>query len=273
MANSRKALGLARHIVEKMAAALGDRGLLKLMDFYKCYRACVRGKVASMRSEEAEIPEVTRKAGAESARRHFRLALQYALCGSRPMTLVVMGRIASGKSALARALADELDWKVFSSDRTRKELADVPLYERGNTAARAKLYPATMTRKTYADLAGNAVRSLKAGNSVILDATFARRIYRSRLLKSLGKVDADVCFIELQISGLAARRRLKKREHSTDEISDARWEDFQMLNHNYEAPRELPAQRLLKIRAGKDLESTLTATLKGLARLHGNRVS
>lgn len=101
-----------------------------LMDFYRCYRAYVRGKVESLQSIARTMPEKERQAAAERARRYFKLALQYTAAGSQPLVLVVMGRIASGKSTLARTLAAELGWPIYSSDRLRKQLAGVPLYER-----------------------------------------------------------------------------------------------------------------------------------------------
>ncbi len=39
---------LARHFAARMAQALRDPGMDALLDFYKCYRACVRGKVESI---------------------------------------------------------------------------------------------------------------------------------------------------------------------------------------------------------------------------------
>jgi hypothetical protein len=48
---------------------------------------------------------------------NYRLALRYALFGSEPTVLVVMGRAASGKGTLLSALGCELGFEVFSSDR------------------------------------------------------------------------------------------------------------------------------------------------------------
>ena len=82
---------LSRYFSTQMASALNDPDLLKLMNFYKCYRAFVRGKVESLHSVAQAAPEAERQAGAERARRYFRLALNYAVAGSQPLLLVVMG--------------------------------------------------------------------------------------------------------------------------------------------------------------------------------------
>jgi hypothetical protein len=121
---------LAQHFERKMAHALHDDGMPALLDFYKCYRAFVRGKVESLQSIAPLAPAADRDAAAKRAGRYFRLALRYAVTGSNPLVLAVMGRIGSGKSALATALARELGCAAFSSDQLRKELAGQPLFKR-----------------------------------------------------------------------------------------------------------------------------------------------
>ena len=102
------------------------------------------------------------------------------------MVMIMMGRVASGKSTLARSLARELSWEIFSSDRIRKQLADIPLYERPSPAARRQLYSKTMTEKTYDVLRTNAVGQVKRQRSLILDATFSNRQHRDQLIRQLG---------------------------------------------------------------------------------------
>ena len=133
----------ARHFAKRLAAALHDPALLTLLDFYKCYRAYVRGKVESFHHVAVGIPESERRECRARAERYFRLALQYAACGSGPIVLIVMGRVGSGKSTLARALGRELGCDVFSADRIRKELAGVPRHVRGGSAD-----DANFTRRT-----------------------------------------------------------------------------------------------------------------------------
>ena len=257
---------LARHFAERMAAALRDDGMPRLMDFYKCYRAFVRGKVESLHSIAPAAPDAERDASAERARRYFRLALRYAVAGSDPLVLAVMGRIASGKSTLARALGDELGWEVFSSDRVRKEMAGFPLFERSSVAARGRLYSAALTRKTYARLFAAAEIELRAGRGVILDATFARREHRALFAKRLGRRGAWR-FVEAQASNAAVKQRLRAREAGAGEVSDARLEDFGMLTGLYESPAELRAARCVKVRTTPPIDRTVLDTLRKLARI------
>lgn len=54
-----------------------DRGILQLLDFYKCYRAYVRGKVESFRLDDPSISEEGKKEALKKAQRYFNLAHHY----------------------------------------------------------------------------------------------------------------------------------------------------------------------------------------------------
>ena len=259
---------LARLFVSRMAQKLDDPGMLQLMDFYKCYRAYVRGKVESLRSSEPEVPELERERSLEQARRYFHLALNYAVVGSEPHVLVVMGVVGSGKSVLAVRLAQELGWEVFSSDRVRKELAGLPLYERSKGAVRSWLYSEAMTEKTYETLFQHAEKGVKEGRSVILDATFSRRLHRDRLREQLKPLGSPYCFIETWASDEVLKARLKSREGKADEVSDARFENFAALSQSYEPPHELNPLQFLLIQTKGPKEETVIEALKGLIWLH-----
>jgi aminoglycoside phosphotransferase family enzyme/predicted kinase len=258
---------LARYFTTQMASALNDEGMPRLMDFYKCYRAYVRGKVESMHSIAHAAPEKERQASAERARRYFRLALEYAVAGSQPMVLAVMGCIGSGKSTLAQALGTELGWEVCSSDHLRKKMAGFPLYKRGSAAARRRLYSSAMTGKTYDGLLATAEAQVQKGHGVILDATFSRREHRELLVEHFGKRGIAWRFIEAQASNAAVKQRLRVREAKSDQVSDARLEDFVMLTRLYESPVELSRHRLVKVRTSGPLAQTVTKALQSLVGL------
>jgi aminoglycoside phosphotransferase family enzyme/predicted kinase len=256
---------LARYFARQMASALNDDGMPRLMDFYKCYRAYVRGKVESLHSIAQAAPDEERQARAERARRYFRLALDYAVAGSQPMVLAVMGRIASGKSTLANALGGELGWPIYSSDSVRKKMAGFPLYERSSVGARRKLYSAAMTERTYARLLAAAEAEARKGHSVILDATFARREHREWLAKRFAKRGIVWRMVEAQAGDAVVKQRLRAREARPDEVSDARLEDFATLTRLYQPPRELSPARCVRVRTTGD--RSVTSALHRLAHL------
>ncbi len=59
-------------------AQLTPFAIRAVLDFYQCYRAFVRGKVALLRWREAELSPAERRTAEADARRHFDLALAFA---------------------------------------------------------------------------------------------------------------------------------------------------------------------------------------------------
>ena len=258
---------LARYVVRQMASALDDSALPLLVDFYKSYRAFVRGKVEGMRYGEKDLPEAERAHSRTRSRRFYRWALRYHMAGSHPSVIVVMGRPGTGKSTQAAALHDALGWPVISSDRTRKQLADVPLHGRPDAETRARLYSPEMTTRTYDSLIDTAAERAQDGKGTILDATFSRASYRDRLRDRLGEHDVPHAFVELTASDEELKGRLAARDAQDDVVSDARAEDFDALAARYEAPHALEDARHVRVSATTEAEATTLSILKALVRM------
>ena len=254
---------LAKMFLRNSARDLGDPVLLKLANFYKCYRAFVRGKVESIQAssrEAAEAQEHTKRAV-----RYFRLALRYATSGSQPLVLVIMGRVGTGKTTVARQLGSELDWPVFSSDRIRKTLASVPRMERTAPKLRDKVYSEQMNDQTYKELVEQGLAAaLATCSGIILDATFSRRAKRDYLRDECAKAHVPLQVVELDTKKDEIANRLKARGRTAEEISDARLEDLEKLSAAYEPPLEL-APDLIKISTSPAISDALKAVLLHLA--------
>jgi len=69
--------GLSRQLVNTYVRLSHDEELLKLLDFYKCYRAYVRGKVESFKLDDPYIPEEEKAKVLTAARSYFELAESY----------------------------------------------------------------------------------------------------------------------------------------------------------------------------------------------------
>jgi aminoglycoside phosphotransferase family enzyme len=63
--------------VKAYIKASGDEELMKLLDFYKCYRAYVRGKVGCFQYEDPRIPAGEKEKIRANARSYFKLAESY----------------------------------------------------------------------------------------------------------------------------------------------------------------------------------------------------
>lgn len=235
---------LGQLLLRNASREFGDPGLLEVANFYKCYRAFVRGKVESI-----EMTSTEPSAAGEHCKRaacYFRLALRYAVAGSQALVLVVMGRVGTGKSTVARQIGDELDWPVFSSDRIRKTLSGVPLTERTAREMKEIVYSQRMTDRTYQELMKQGLTALTTQGGVILDATFSSRATRDYLQDACAKAGVSVQVIELEAGQSDIASRLKVRDEKAGEISDARLEDLEMLITAYDPPLEL-APALIKV--------------------------
>jgi aminoglycoside phosphotransferase family enzyme len=69
--------GLSRHLVNTYVGLSHDEELLKLLNFYKCYRAYVRGKVESFKLDDPYIPEEEKAKVLTAAQSYFELAESY----------------------------------------------------------------------------------------------------------------------------------------------------------------------------------------------------
>jgi uncharacterized protein len=253
---------LGNLFLRNAARAFRDSAMLTLANFYKCYRAFVRGKVEGIQAISQEPAPSDEHA--QRAARYFQLALRYATTGSEPVLLVVMGRIGTGKTTVASQLAREFDWPLFSSDQIRKALSGVPLRVRTAPELRAKVYSEQMTKETYQNLLKNGLAAVASHGGVVLDATFSSRTYRDLLHAECARAHVPFQVIELEADYQEITNRLRARNATAGEISDARPEDLDRLSAAYEPPSEL-APNLIRISTAGAVSDAIRTILLRLA--------
>jgi aminoglycoside phosphotransferase family enzyme len=69
---------LSNFFVKRYVEYSRDRGLTKILPFYKCYRAYVRGKVANFKLEDPNVRCEEKRAAMKEAKTYFKLASTYA---------------------------------------------------------------------------------------------------------------------------------------------------------------------------------------------------
>lgn len=258
---------LARRFVTRMAKDLDDSDLPALINFYKCQRAQVRGKVGGLHADDGEVPLRERVRSRAQARHHYQWALRYAVAGSHPLIVAVMGRPGTGKSTQAEGLAQALGWPHLASDRIRKTRADIPLHGRADADARERLYTDTLTGTTYATLRRRALQHAQRDHGTVLDATFSAHAQREQFRSALRAADVPYVFVELTAEDGVLKRRLRKRSSGTATASDARAADFERLNARYEAPDALEDSRHIQVSTETSPADTTRHILKALIRL------
>lgn len=231
---------LAATYVDTYVRESGDADLLRLLDFYRCERAYVRGKVLCLRVAEGDLPADETAADLAEAGAYFDLAWAYAGGLGRPTLVVSMGLPASGKTTLAHALAGRLGLVHLSSDVVRKELAGLPPTARAGGAYQQGLYDPAMTRRTYAALRRRAARWLRAGRSVVLDATYGSPPERTALRRLAARTGARLVLLVCRADEATTLERLRARDAQPATVSDARVEQWPALRAAFVEPTELP---------------------------------
>src|SRR5262249_5762109 len=142
---------LARAFREAYFEASGDGEGRALVPFYTSYRAAVRGKVEGLKLARPEIAAADRAVALAKARGCWLLALsELEAPGRKPCLVLVGGLPGTGKSTLARNLAERAGFRVIRSDVVRKDLADRAGKEQGASALGEGIYTAAWTERTYA---------------------------------------------------------------------------------------------------------------------------
>jgi len=224
---------LSDHFVECYSVDAEDPDLARLVPFYKCTRAYLRGQVDSMKSAEEEVPANERAAARAGAVRHFELAYRYAWAYAR-CVVAVTGLSGTGKSTIAAALHRRTGFMHISSDATRKRLPDIRQQAGTEGEYEAGLYAADVSARTYAAMLDEAGERIAAGGGVIVDATYQRRADRDALRALAKRFDVPVLFVECRCSDETVRARLAQRQRAGDQLSDADWNIYREQQRRYE---------------------------------------
>ena len=206
-----------------------DKELLQLLNFYKCYRAYVRGKVASFMLDDPYASE--KEAALATAHSYFDLAFKYTK--EKPLLFIMAGLVGTGKTTVAEALGRSLGLVVISSDITRKKLAGISPTEHRFEQFSGGIYSEEFSRKTYDEMFAQARELLFQGQSVILDASFKKKQDRLQAENLAEETKADFSVIECILDEETVKSRLEKRlkESST---SDGRWEIFEQQKQDFD---------------------------------------
>jgi predicted kinase len=238
----------------------GDHELAVLIHFYKSYRALVRAKVNCFQLKENELNSESEKKIIEKIRRYIHLGYRYAVEFTRPTLWIVCGMIAAGKSTLAKELSKKLDVALWRSDAVRKKLFEIEPGRPQVAGFQQDIYTEHATALTYGKLLGLAQQEIEHGRSLILDASFAKRHWRTEAVRLAAEKDADIIFVECQAPEKTLKKRLTHR-NSRASVSDARLKHFQSFKNRFEALDEIPIGSRLRIDTSRPLQECMQGVL------------
>lgn len=224
---------LSETFIQAYIEASQDAGIARLLDFYKCYRAYVRGKVACFKHDDPYLQD--KDALLAEAKLYFNLAYKYA--SAKPALVIVTGLIGTGKTTVAGKIGRALDCTILSSDVIRKKLAEVPLKERHYDSFGSGLYSDEATKETYEALFLGARELLAQGKSVVLDASFKKSADRQAAREIATANKASFLAVECVADEMAIKQRLENRQKEGS-VSDGRWEIFADIKRDFEEVNE-----------------------------------
>jgi hypothetical protein len=228
----------ASRIARRYADSSGDNDILRLLGFYKSYRAFVRGKVEGFVLDESEVSQPERESARETAKKYFTLSLAYLRPPPPPLFVITTGLMGTGKTYLASKLAQRLGVRPLHSDVIRKEIQGLSPMERRFVPYGTGIYSPKATEQTYEAIFDRAARALLNGESVIADASFSRFHYRESARELARKAGARFALVECTAPHETIRRRMEERAAKEDQPSDGRWEIFKEQEADFEPIRE-----------------------------------
>lgn len=250
---ARRRSDLAFRFLNAYLAGTGDYAGLILLAYYGAYRAMVRVKVAAIRLSQPDLL----LADADEARRDLtaHLALARALTVRRQgAVLITRGLSGSGKSYLARALAERLPAVHVRSDVERKRLYGLDPLARSGSGLDAGIYSPAASRRTYARLRDIARAVVRAGLVAVVDAAFLDPAQRTAMRRLAKERDVPLVILECRARPEVLRRRVGERAAARADASEA---DSRVLDRQLACYAPLSAgeeQLAIAVQTDEDLE-------------------
>ncbi len=251
---------LSKRLVLKFVKDSNDYDILKLINFYKCYYAFVRGKVKGFLLSDEAIPQNVKEESKKEAIKYFTLSEKYAknlynrqLNFDRPILMIPSSCSGAGKSYMMRHLAKMLNLKYLNTDIIRKELFKIEHDEKTHINFGAEIYSQENREKVYDLMFDKAEELLSSGKGCILDATFLSQNDRRRAMDIAEHNNAHFLIIHPYTTEDTIRKRITSRMTNTANPSDAGWEIYLKQKQLFEQFDISEKEHLIEVDSTKEL--------------------
>ncbi len=221
-------------------AQSGDYNACRLLKLYEAHRALVRAKVAALSAAgAADLLE------REPLRQEHRRLIEYAGAAlqsrhTSPPLILMCGLSGSGKTWLARPLAERLRAVHLRSDVERKRRAGLDEHASSRSEVGGGLYTSEASTAVYDALARAAEDVIAGGYPVIVDAAFLRRKQRTPFVALARRLGARLHLVCCEAPPEVLRARIAERVRTRRDASEADQAvlEWQMAHRERVCPQE-----------------------------------
>lgn len=262
--DDRRCPQLGRRFLNAYLEYTGDYGSLEVLPYYLMYRAMVRAMVDSIRIRQSNMDEAEKHRVLDEYRSYLTLAEQYTQA-TYPALIITHGLSGSGKTTVAQALLEHDSTIRVRSDVERKRLFGLTAAARTRSDIDQGLYTAEATERTYTRLHKLARTILKAGYSVIVDATFLKQARRREFQMLAEELGVPFLILDCEAPDQILRERVSRRGQA--DASEANLAVLERQLVSREPLTKIEQTLALKVDTttppvGRDLANTLRARLK-----------
>jgi aminoglycoside phosphotransferase family enzyme/predicted kinase len=234
----------------------GDYAGLPLLRFYLLYRSMVRAKVSAIRATQSGLQHDEWEEQLEEYRSF--LTLGESVIRHPPASLILThGVSGSGKSTVSGWLAEQLMAIRIRSDVERRRLFP----DQGEGAVSIERYSERASKITYNHLVGMAKLLLRAGFSVIIDATCLAQWQRELFLQLAENQQAPIVIIDCQAKASLLIERIAQRKAQGEDASEADLDVLRLQQETLEPLTALELERTISIDSADFPPPGLLATM------------
>ncbi len=211
----------------------GDYTGLKLLRYYRVYRAIVRAMVAALRARQSDVSTQAQKALQQEYRAYLDLAERY-IKPQQPLLLLCHGFSASGKSTITQLILENLPAIRLRSDVERKRLFGLKKQQKTHSGIGQNVYSNQATELTYDKLKALSEVVLQSGYHVIVDATFLSKRQRRKFYDIGQRSSCPWIIVDFVVAEDVLRARIENRCKNQTGVSEADSAilDYQLKNHD-----------------------------------------
>jgi len=203
---------LGDYFLERYCTYATDRAPSSLRDFYIAYRAVVRAKVECVRLSQGKSE------AAANAARHVAIATQHLEKGAVRL-VVIGGSPGTGKSTLARGLAERVEAQVISTDDVRHQLRKSGRLAGEPGVLNEGLYSPDNVAAVYQVVLRRALTCLSNGQSVVLDGTWSDPLNRAQARRLAAETHSALAEIVCSAAVETAAERITTRRPGHSDVT------------------------------------------------------